>query len=339
MSNYIQSFGYISFILPIYNVEKYLEKCLKSIEGQTSSRWEAILVDDGSTDLSSKICKDFVARNSKFRYIYQENQGQGSARNNGLIVANGDYILFVDPDDWIESCMAEELLSIMDKSDADFVNFGIDFVTNKGVSKRIFNKFLFHELLGISIVHHAMLDDHVLSTPVNKIYRKSLLIQNNITFPFLRAYEDIFFSRKVALNSIKCLFVKQIYYHALIRPESTTRKLSPNHALQAIELIKLEIAEFMSAETVNIQKVIFDAHVQKLLSYLIFQFALRVKSNHDYRECVSVIFDSGFFKNSVPYSVMKHLKFLNRIVVRISRYPRLTRSLASFVTIIGFQPY
>lgn len=77
----------ISFILPIFNVEPYLKKCLNSIEHQTSVHWEAILVDDGSTDNSSDICKYYASQNSKFRYIRQANQGQGSARNNGLKLA------------------------------------------------------------------------------------------------------------------------------------------------------------------------------------------------------------------------------------------------------------
>ena len=92
----------ISIIVPVYKVEKYLNRCLDSIIAQTFSAWECILVDDGSPDKSGIICDEYVARDSRFVVIHQENAGVSFARNAGLDIAQGEYICFVDSDDWVE---------------------------------------------------------------------------------------------------------------------------------------------------------------------------------------------------------------------------------------------
>ena len=99
----------VSVIVPIYNCEKYLKRCLDSIKGQDYSLIEVILVDDGSTDLSADICKDYEKSDSRFRYIYQENSGPDIARKTGTVNASGECLLYVDSDDYI----SKETLSIL----------------------------------------------------------------------------------------------------------------------------------------------------------------------------------------------------------------------------------
>ena len=101
----------ISIIIPIYNTEKYLPKCLDSIITQTYTNWEAILVDDGSTDKSGKICDEYAAKDKRFNVIHQNNGGVSVARQTGLDNAAGDYIIHCDPDDWIEPTMLENMLN------------------------------------------------------------------------------------------------------------------------------------------------------------------------------------------------------------------------------------
>lgn len=111
----------ISIIVPVYNTDKYLCKCLDSILAQTYTNWEAILVDDGSTDKSGKICDDYAAKDKRFNVIHQNNGGVSVARQTGLDNATGDYIIHCDPDDWIEPTMLEELTQKAVKEDADMV--------------------------------------------------------------------------------------------------------------------------------------------------------------------------------------------------------------------------
>ena len=92
----------LSIIVPVYNVEQYLDKCIKSILNQTFKDFELILVDDGSIDNSGEICDEYAKKDSRVKVIHKKNGGLAAARNTGLIIARGDYVGFVDSDDWIE---------------------------------------------------------------------------------------------------------------------------------------------------------------------------------------------------------------------------------------------
>lgn len=111
----------ISVIVPVYNVEDYLEECINSILGQTYKNLEIILVDDGSTDNSSKICDIYEKKDKRIKVIHKENGGLSSARNEGLKYRTGEYISFVDSDDFIDKTMYEKLYSAIKKYDADVV--------------------------------------------------------------------------------------------------------------------------------------------------------------------------------------------------------------------------
>ena len=127
----------ISVIVPVYNVEAYLEKCVNSILHQTYKNIEVILIDDGSTDNSGAICEALAAADSRIKVLHKSNGGVSSARNLGIAVASGAYICFVDSDDWIEPTMYEEMLSFMEKEQLDLVECGINLVTNNISNKYI----------------------------------------------------------------------------------------------------------------------------------------------------------------------------------------------------------
>lgn len=114
----------VSIIIPIYNTKNLLYRCLESIQKQTYTNLEIVMIDDGSTDGSADICKSFCETDSRFKYIYQNNAGVSAARNNGLTHASGKYIGFVDSDDWIALDYYEALVSEMDKAGSDLVIAG-----------------------------------------------------------------------------------------------------------------------------------------------------------------------------------------------------------------------
>ena len=113
----------VSIIIPIYNVEKYLSRCVASVLQQTLSNIEMILVDDGSPDKCPSICDQYKEKDSRIKVIHKKNGGLASARNAGLKIATGEYILFLDSDDWIEPETVEELVSIAEQYQVDFVRF------------------------------------------------------------------------------------------------------------------------------------------------------------------------------------------------------------------------
>ena len=124
--------GLVTVIVPVYNVEKYLDRCVSSIISQTYTNMEVILVDDGSPDNCPRMCDDWAEKDSRIRVIHKENAGSGMARNTGIDHANGEYIYFLDSDDYIEPDTIEVCMQAARKEDADIVSFGNDRVTQSG---------------------------------------------------------------------------------------------------------------------------------------------------------------------------------------------------------------
>lgn len=116
----------ISIIVPVYNVEKYLNQCVQSILGQTYQDFELLLVDDGSSDNSGQMCDDYAERDSRVKVIHKENGGLSDARNKGTELARGEYITYVDSDDYVREDYLETLRSLMDRSNADIAVTGIE---------------------------------------------------------------------------------------------------------------------------------------------------------------------------------------------------------------------
>ena len=126
----------ISIIVPVYNVEKYLKRCIDSILNQSFTDFELILVDDGSTDNSGKIIDEYALKDKRIKVIHKENGGQGSARNRGLDIAKGNYIGFVDSDDWIHKDMYKCMYQIINEDNTDIVQIGHNTVEEYTEDKR-----------------------------------------------------------------------------------------------------------------------------------------------------------------------------------------------------------
>lgn len=122
----------VSVIVPVYNVEPFLRKCLDSIESQTYTNWEAILVDDGSKDMSGHICNEYAEKDNKFKVIHQKNGGLSAARNTGLFVASGEYIAFLDSDDYYMPEMLEMLVTLVQTTRKDICMCGFFIVDENG---------------------------------------------------------------------------------------------------------------------------------------------------------------------------------------------------------------
>jgi glycosyltransferase involved in cell wall biosynthesis len=125
----------VSVVVPVYNVAPYLERCLSSLVSQTYKDMEILLIDDGSTDVSSNICDDYAQYYKNIVVVHQSNSGVSAARNKALDIAKGEYIYFVDPDDWCEPDTIEKLHKCLQKTNADFASCSM--YTNKSVERQI----------------------------------------------------------------------------------------------------------------------------------------------------------------------------------------------------------
>lgn len=242
----------ISIILPIYNVGKYLENCIESILAQTHQKLEVILVNDGSKDNSLDICEKYAALDSRIILIDKQNEGVSIARNTGMARATGEYIAFVDPDDWIEPDMYTSLLTQAKKWDSPvcLCNFYKDtkrrsqakcfeFKDEVLIKGDIIEK-LINDMVGMSdlLPKYSM----VMGSVWRGLYKRSFIESHQLQFvPRLTIMEDLVFMVQVLLKC-QCVAIDQnIWYHYVQHPHSALR--SYNHQLWEDQLIVYEELE------------------------------------------------------------------------------------------------
>ncbi len=210
----------ISIIIPVYNTKKYLERCIESVRNQTYKNLEIILVDDGSTDGTGDLCDEYKKLDSRIVVLHKENGGQGTARNLGINVANGEYIAFVDSDDWIEADMYEELHNNLKKYDADIscCNNGLEKTGDTGVIKCFNQEEIMRE--------HLNNNKGTGHSPCDKLYKSSVF--DGVRFLETRAYEDCGTIFKLLFNAKKVVYEDTTLYHYEYHDNSTmSQSFSP----------------------------------------------------------------------------------------------------------------
>ena len=223
----------ISVIVPIYNVEKYLARCLDSVVGQTFRDIEIICVNDGSTDKSSSIAEQYAKKDGRISLINQENKGLSAARNVGMRIARGKYISFVDSDDWIDLDFLEKLYDAAESCGADAACSEIKrpHASGKNPYKLKFES---------SQVLSAVSDKYrVLEVPRrcyvwNKIYLRSELERQNLRFVEGRMFEDVYFTPRFLFDCKKIITVPGVSYNYWANPESISRKLRDKNQIDLL---------------------------------------------------------------------------------------------------------
>ena len=206
----------ISIIVPVYNVEKYIDKCLKSLTQQTLQDIEIIIVNDGSLDKSVEIIEKYVKENStKIKYYEKENGGLSSARNYGLEYATGEYIAFLDSDDYVETNMYEEMYNLAKKENADMVE--CDFIWEWEYGKKIFDKRREYKTK-----EEMMKKPRVVAW--NKIYKREIINKYKIRFPEGLIYEDMEYFYKLLPHLNKISYINKYFVHYTQREDSITNK-------------------------------------------------------------------------------------------------------------------
>lgn len=218
----------VSIVVPIYNVEKYLVKCIDSILGQSYRNLEVILVDDGSPDNSGKICDNYSSEDSRIRVIHQVNGGLSNARNSGLKVATGDYVCFFDSDDYIEKNLIELCVERINNSKPEVIVWGYYYDTEDGsgvvrssedISPQLKGNHKREEIGAIEISDHEI---GLLGYAWNKLYKTSYLRENKFVFEDgLSLIEDIIFNSQVVSGSKIISFINIPLTHYMQRNRET----------------------------------------------------------------------------------------------------------------------
>lgn len=207
----------VSIIVPIYNVERYINRCIDSIINQTYKNIEIILVDDESPDNCGKICDNYAKKNEKIKTYHKKNGGLSDARNYGLKFATGKYIAYVDSDDWIEPNMIEILVNNLEKSQADIAMCGTKVVNEDSI---FYNKWYDEDkILNKNEGLTALLENRIITSHAwNKIYKKEII--QKVPWPKGRLYEDIHIMHKIFKLCKKIAISKEYLYNYYQRDNS-----------------------------------------------------------------------------------------------------------------------
>lgn len=214
----------VSLIIPIFNCERYIQRCIQSIQRQGYKNLEIIIIDDGSTDNSLFICNSYSKRDDRIKVIHKENGGQSSARNLGLDNSTGDLIGFVDADDWIEDNTIGYLVNLIEYNNADIANIRCQFIRSHDAkeTKSKYEESICYGKEGLEkLMYEAVVGIPGSLGVVRGIYKREIM--KNIRFVEGRINEDMVFCYEAYKNSTKTIFSTRICYNYFMSPQSTTR--------------------------------------------------------------------------------------------------------------------
>ena len=237
----------ISVIVPVYNVEKYLRRCVDSILSQTFTDFELILVDDGSPDGCPGICEDYREKDTRVRVIHKENGGLSSARNAGLDAARGEWIYFCDSDDYIEDNLLERCVEVQNETGADFVRFNYTASKNGNIVDKPYMDSQKEALFDISderekleFLDKILLEQKICWSAWGGYYRAGIIVDRQLRFADNKIIfaEDMFFSLMFSCYCNKVYYFPEMLYHYILRDDSIMGKAKSCEVSRMNELSK-----------------------------------------------------------------------------------------------------
>lgn len=298
----------ISVIVPVYGVEAYLDECVASIVAQTYDNLEIILVDDGSPDNCPAMCDRWAKKDSRIRVIHKENGGLSDARNAGLEIATGEYIAFVDSDDWIEPQMYETLYHAMKAENADMVSCNMMIYYSDHKASRGYETYT----VGKSEHFLSLLYDDTIFPVVawNKLYRRNLW--EEIRFPVGKICEDAFTTYLLVHRADKIVHIPEPMYCYRIRQNSIMTSPFSQKRMDEEESWRCNY-EFMQQHYPKLYRAAFDFYLQKVKILI---YTIPAEQRDDFREEYQYLY--GILKKHMPYVLFKsRLPWKARIVFLI----------------------
>lgn len=305
----------ISVIVPIYKVERYLNKCIESIVNQTYKNLEIILVDDGSPDRCPQMCDEWKEKDDRIVVVHKENGGLSDARNAGLDIATGEYISFVDSDDWVDHHFIEFLFSVIFKTNSDIVE--CEKVITTDITKTVVNDTVYVDnTFNNEEALKLLITDKVFHQTVwNKLYKKKVI--DNIYFEKGKTNEDEFWTYQIFGNAKKISkLTNQLYFY--FQRECSIMGRFNLRRLDALEA-KWERQKYINSNYPNLSQC--SLHNLNLTLIFLGQMTLSDLSDNDKKEAKTVIND---YRKKINYSI----KNISNISGRDKLWPTL--SLISF---------
>ena len=304
----------LTVVIPVYNVEKYLKRCIDSILIQEWKNYDILLVDDGSTDNSPQICEDYAKAYDIISVIHKENGGLSEARNTGISNAEGEYVYFLDSDDWIEPNTFSDLAEVIESDQYDIISFNPEFVKSehdiiKSDSKRT------KRLTGKEALIDMFSYGFITGFATDKIYRKALFTKYTIQFPVGKYYEDLGTNYKLFLAAKEVYATNQKYYHYLIdNPDAITQSWNEKKLRDMFEFYK----EVFYSDFVRSQLNQEELHISQLyyvngLTHILASL-YKAKLHKHYSEIASEV-KQELEKNKMTCSEMKSIPNRNKYLL------------------------
>lgn len=287
----------ISLVIPVYNVEKYLDKCMESVLAQTYDNFEVILVDDGSTDRSGKMCDEYAKRDSRVAVYHKPNGGQSDARNFGVEHCNAELVSFIDPDDYVAEDYLEYLWYLMKKYSADFSAGQFVRVSEKQSNIKIKHVNASDFCLNTEDALKQLCTGGISTVACGKLYKKDFAIENK--FPLGKYYEDVAITYKIiGDSSIVAIGSKTIYFYLQRDMSSLHQKIDDRHifGLTAAE----EMSNYISNHFSNLSAISHVRCCTTALDIIIRSFYSKDSDKKYYREAAAYL--------KKHFEFIKHLK-------------------------------
>lgn len=303
----------VSFILPVYNVENYLHECINSIVCQTFKDFEILLVDDGSPDSSPTLCDEWAVKDSRIRVFHKRNGGSSDARNYGLRKALGEYVIFVDSDDyWLGSDYLEKLMRIVNTEDFDFLNFNCNYYypeQQKHVKWNAYNENILSTTSPSELLYQLQKQGMFPMSAWMKLIKRSFLIDNNIFFIKGLIGEDIPWMIDLMNKAKSIKFVNEYVYAYRQNSEgSITSTFTEKAFTDFVEIIESELSKVESRT--------FSKNGKKALySFLAYEYCILLASSVRYKDYKKKLRELRRFKWLLKYDKNPKVR-----ITKISRY-------------------
>ena len=308
----INNIPLVSVIMPVYNAEKYLYQCLNSLKEQTLKNIEIICVDDGSTDKSLNILKQFADIDKRFIILRQKNFGAAVARNLGLNIAKGKYVIFLDSDDYFEPYLIEVAVMQAEKFKADIVIFkaeAFDNVTGKTSPLNDSISYL-KEYQHKTFCYKDMPEDifnSFLIAPWNKLYHKKLLDKYGFEFQNVKRTNDLLFISKTLVTADRIILLDKVLVHYRI---GQTKNLQSGNSETPLDFYKalFELKKYLDRN--NLYKEVYKSYLKMVLD-VVFYNLNSIKDNNNFEELVRFFKKEGFNELGLSeYKKISNLSFL-----------------------------
>lgn len=302
----------ISIIVPIFKVESYLDRIINIILRQTYENIEIILVDDGSPDNCGKICDEYAKKDNRIKVIHKKNGGLSEARNYGIEASTGDYIMFIDSDDYIASNMCEILLKNALNNDADIVSCNFKEIYTNSIEK--INEQSIKELVEIysnlEVIYKYFFEYTVdINVVWNKLYKREIFFEKgHVRFPVGKLHEDDYTVCKLYYYANKIVIINDVLYYYLRRDNSITGTFSERNIIDKIDAI-IDQYNFVKDKETALKYMIQARGIDCYKDYLQFKLSEKLyRKMIDFRDCI-LDNKKGIIKN--PYMNWKrYIKFL-----------------------------